>query len=136
MGVLGPLVVLDDDGVTRRLGGSARRRLLAALLARVDRTVPVGTLIDDLWDDFPPATADKTLRSHVVRLRDDLGRDGERTLIVTEPSGYRLDLPKENVDAWCFERDLVAGRRALTAGTPDAALALLDQALSWWRGEG
>jgi DNA-binding SARP family transcriptional activator/WD40 repeat protein len=134
-GVLGTLTVLDDDGGTVRLGGPARRRLLAGLLARVGRTVPVDTLVDDLWADAPPATAAKTLQSHVVRLRDDLGRRDGGSPLVTEPLGYRLDVPLSSVDAWCFERDLGAGRRVLAAGDAAGARPLLEQALSWWRGE-
>ena len=40
-----------------------------------------------------------------------------------------------SVDAWCFERDLDSGRRALRDSDPAAARPLLAQALSWWRGE-
>ncbi len=134
-GVLGTLTVTDDDGTPVRLGGPARRRLLAALLARVGRTVPVDTLIDDLWSDAPPATADKTLQSHVVRLRDDLGRDAGTSPLITDPGGYRLDVDGSALDAWCFERDLDAGRRTLVDGDPLAARQMLDQALSWWRGD-
>jgi DNA-binding SARP family transcriptional activator/WD40 repeat protein len=133
-GVLGTLTVLDDDGGVVRLGGPARRRLLAALLARLGCTVAVDSLIEDLWSDAPPPTAEKTLQSHVVRLRDDLGRDAGPSPVLTEPGGYRLAVDRANVDAWCFERDLVAGRSTLAAGDPAAARPMLDQALSWWRG--
>ena len=134
-GVLGTLTFVDDDGGGRRLGGPARRRLLAALVARAGRTVAVDVLIEDLWGDAPPATAEKTLQSHVVRLRDDLGRDDDGSPVRTDPTGYRLAVEPASIDAWCFERDLTAGRRVLAAGDVAAALPLLDQALSWWRGE-
>ena len=133
-GVLGALSVLDETGEPVRLGGPARRRLLAALLARVGRTVSVDTLIDDLWGDNPPATAEKTLQSHVVRLRDDLGRVGGSPLL-TEATGYRLDISDAAVDAWCFERDVDAGRLALARADASGAVAGLDAALDWWRGE-
>jgi DNA-binding SARP family transcriptional activator/WD40 repeat protein len=133
-GVLGPLSVLDDTGAPVRLGGPARRRLLAALLARVGQAVSADTLIDDLWGDTPPATAEKTLQSHVVRLRDDLGRSGGSP-VLTEATGYRLVAAADTVDAWCFERDLRAGQAALAAGDARAAVAALDSALRQWRGE-
>lgn len=133
-GVLGTLTVVDDDGGQRRLSGPARRRLLGALVARAGRVVPLDTLIEDLWADAPPATAERTLQSHVVRLRDDLGRDDDGSPIITEPHGYRLNVSPTAVDAWCFERDLGAGRQALADGDAAGAVALLDQALSWWRG--
>ena len=134
-GVLGTLAVQDGDGALVRLGGPARRRLLAALVSRVGRIVPVDVLIDDLWSDAPPMTAEKTLQSHVVRLRDDLGRGDQGSPLVTEAGGYRLAVDPSGVDSWCFQRDLDQGRAALAAGDPRAALALLEQSLSWWRGE-
>ena len=133
-GVLGAVTVVDDGG-PRRLSGPARRRLLAALLARAPHPVATDTLIDDLWGDAPPATADKTLQSHVLRLRDDLGRDDSGSPILTEPGGYRLAIDPSAIDAWCFERDFHNGRAQLTEGDPDAASALLTQATSWWRGD-
>ena len=133
--MLGTLVVTDENGQALRLGGPARRRLLAALVARVGSTVTIDTLVDDLWSDLPPATAEKTLQSHVVRLRDDLGRADGSSPVVTEPGGYRLDVAPSSVDAWCFEHDLRAGRQAIAAGDPSTAAPLLDQALAWWRGD-
>ena len=132
-GVLGTLTVVDDDGGIRPLGGPARRRLLAALVARHGRTVSVDSLLSDLWGDTPPATAEKTLQSHVVRLRDALGRDEGGSPIRTDPTGYRLNVEPAAVDAWCFERDLTAGRQALAARDLASAAVLLDQALAWWR---
>jgi WD40 repeat protein/DNA-binding SARP family transcriptional activator len=134
-GVLGTLSVMDEEGRPRGLAGPARRRLLGSLLSRVGSVVSVDTLVEDLWGDTPPATADKTLQSHVMRLRDALGRGEDGTSLLTEPGGYRLAVAADAVDAWCFERDLDAGWHALTTGDPASALPLLDQALSWWRGD-
>ena len=134
-GVLGALTVVDEDGKPRGLAGPARRRLLAALLARVGCVVTRDTLVEDLWGDAPPPTAEKTLQSHVVRLRDALGRGEDGSPLVTASLGYCLEVPLESLDSWCFERDLDSGRRALGAQDPKAAIPLLDQALSWWRGD-
>jgi DNA-binding SARP family transcriptional activator/WD40 repeat protein len=134
-GVLGTLAVQDANGGLLRLGGPARRRLLAALLSRPGRVVPVDVLIDDLWADAPPMTAEKTLQSHIVRLRDDLGRSGGTSPLITEPGGYRLEVDPSCIDSWCFERDMGHAKTCMSDGDAGAALALLDQALSWWRGE-
>lgn len=134
-GVLGTLVVTGEDGQALRLGGPARRRLLAALVARVGQVVRTDTLIDDLWSDLPPATAEKTLQSHIVRLRDDLGRDDDSSPLVTEHGGYRLDVDPACVDAWCFEREAHDGRAAFAAGDLETASSTLDAALARWRGE-
>ncbi|MFL6098524.1 MAG: BTAD domain-containing putative transcriptional regulator [Actinomycetales bacterium] len=136
VGVLGRLVGRDDAGDLLTLGGPTRRRLLAALVARVGQTVAAGTLVEDVWGEAPPRSALKTLQSHVVRLRRDLGRAAEaKTLIQTEGTGYRLNLSPLAVDTGCFERDLQLGMAALGDGDPERARGYLDAALGWWRGE-
>jgi DNA-binding SARP family transcriptional activator/WD40 repeat protein len=136
IGVLGALTARGEDGRVAKLSGPARRQLLAALAARVGRPVPVATLIEDLWGETPPATAVKTLQSHVVRLRRDLAPvAGPSEVISTDGAGYRLAVPALAVDAGCFERDLHRGTEALATGDAEAAAAHLDAALAWWRGE-
>ncbi len=134
-GVLGALAARQDDGGHVSIPGPARRLLLAALISRVGETVTPSVLVEDLWGDTPPATAGKTLHSHVRRLRHDLsGSSDDRDWIVTEPGGYRLDLAAESIDAGCFEAALTAGLAALGSGDAKEALPRLDAALGWWRG--
>jgi DNA-binding SARP family transcriptional activator len=136
IGVLGTLIARGDDGRVAKLSGPARRQLLAALAARVGRAVPVATLVEDLWGDTPPASAVKTLQSHVVRLRRDLAVvAGDGGTIVTDGAAYRLAVPSLAVDATGFERDLQRGTEALAAGDAESATRHLDAALAWWRGE-
>ena len=52
-------------------------------------------------------------------------------MIVSEGSGYAVRLPRDAVDAWRFEALL---QQAGGAADPDQAVALLDEALSLWRG--
>ncbi len=66
--VLGPLEVVDD-GVPLRLGGPRARTLLAALLIETGRFVSRDRLIDELWADEPPATAENALQVQVAALR-------------------------------------------------------------------
>ena len=133
-GVLGSLEVRDDSGHSLRVGGPMRRALLAALLCRWPRTVPSDLLIEDLWGVLPPRSAAKTLQSHVVRLRDDLGR-GAGSVIVTDGTGYRVELPTDRLDAARFESALSDGLDAQHAGDARRAVARLDEALSFWRDE-
>ena len=129
-GVLGSLSV-TERGQSVALGGPVQRRLLAALIAHAPQPVSSETLVDDVWDESAPATAVRTLHSHVARLRDALGRDSAHA-IETVDSRYRLPLERADVDAWVFE-DLV--RSALANGhEPAAASTLLRQALQLWRG--
>src|SRR5664279_1545369 len=76
--VLGPLEIVDD-GVSVRLGGPRPRALLAALLVETDRFVSRDRLIDELWGDEPPATAENSLQAQVAALRLSLIHISEPT---------------------------------------------------------
>ncbi|MYZ40565.1 hypothetical protein GT002_37060, partial [Streptomyces sp. SID4917] len=53
--VLGTTRALHDDGTAVALGGARLRALLTVLALRPGRTVPVGTLVAEVWDGDPPA---------------------------------------------------------------------------------
>ncbi len=134
--ILGPLEVLVE-GRTLALGGSKPRALLALLLLHRGETLGTERLIDELWGERPPATAAKSLRVHVSRLRRALSPEpGERRgeLVVTHGHGYRLVLDPERLDAYRFERLLAEGRSELAAGRPERAASALEEGLSLWRG--
>jgi predicted ATPase/DNA-binding SARP family transcriptional activator len=83
--ILGPLEVVARG---RRVDlPSRRQRALLAALAVRDRPVPVGDLVDAVWDDEPPDGARTTLQTYVSRLRRQLGSH----VIRYGPAGYRLD---------------------------------------------
>ena len=133
--VLGPLQVRGDAGPID-LPSPKERALLAHLVARAGRTVSSDELIDTLWAERPPRTAAKALQNHVFRLRNLLepDRDGSPVLLVTDGSGYRLNVPDDAVDARRFERLVGLGRRAYQDGRVEAAAATLGEALALWRG--
>ena len=80
--VLGPLEVQGPDG-PMPVGGPVPRRILCALLVRPGAVVPVDSLVDAAWGDDPPPSAERTLISHITRLREALARlDG------TAPPGW------------------------------------------------
>jgi DNA-binding SARP family transcriptional activator len=133
-GVLGPLEVRDAVGDPVRIAGPARRQVLAALLCRAGRAVSAQVLIEDLWGECPPRSAAKTLQSHIVRLRDDLGSDA-RSLLITDPSGYRLAVANDQLDTALFERAVKVVLDADTITDVEGAIEQLDIALSIWRGE-
>jgi len=66
--VLGPLEAVGDDGPTA-LGGAKQRAVLAHLLLRANSVVSAERLIDDVWEDDPPAAARNVLQTYVSRLR-------------------------------------------------------------------
>jgi DNA-binding SARP family transcriptional activator len=91
--VLGPLEVVDN-GRRLNLGGAKQQAVLASLLVHADQTVALERLVDELWDEAPPETAQKTIRVYVSRLRKLL-RDGA---IERRPGGYVLQLSDDGFD--------------------------------------
>jgi DNA-binding SARP family transcriptional activator/cell division protein FtsB/energy-coupling factor transporter ATP-binding protein EcfA2 len=133
IGVLGPLS-LTFDAAPVHVAGTHRRRLLALLASRPGRVVSIEAIVDALWGSAPPATASKTIQSHVARLRRSLDAVPFE-LIETAPGGYRLAAPHDAVDAVRFELGAAAGRSALAAGDARGAALRLAHALSLWRGD-
>jgi DNA-binding SARP family transcriptional activator len=125
--ILGPLEVVDDEGVVVDLGGPRQRALLAALLVRANSIVSTERLIDELWGETPPRTVATALHNAVSQLRRLLGAE----TLVTRAPGYVLRVDESQLDAARFER-LVREARDLG---PDDRAARLRDALSLWRGE-
>ena len=126
--VLGPIQVARD-GSACALGGPKQQTVFGLLVAAEGRSVSVDALTDGLWGERPPRAARSTLQSYVSNLRRALGE-----VIVWEGQGYRLDVPRESVDAWRFE-DLVGAGRQLVATDPAAAASQLRHAVELWRGQ-
>jgi DNA-binding SARP family transcriptional activator/WD40 repeat protein len=135
LGVLGPLRV-RIDGAELVVPGAKERTLLARLVAGAGRTVTTEDLVHALWGEDPPRSAGKSLQTFVLRLRNLLepDRGGASQVLVTEPSGYRLAVPADAVDAHRFAQLVEAGRRALQEGRPEEARRTLTSGLSLWRG--
>ena len=80
--------------------------------------VPVGRLIEELWPEGPPDSALNTLQAYVSRLRKALrgmpGCEGEAILF--EHGGYRLDVPKDEIDSHRFARLIEEGEHQAHAG--------------------
>ncbi len=123
--ILGPLEALDGQR-TVRLGGAKQRALLGVLLLHANEVVSTTRLVDELWGERPPATADKLVQGYVHALRKQLGADA----LVTQAPGYKLRLDPRALDLLEFER-LTEDARG--AGL-DEAIELRRQALSLWRG--
>ena len=127
--VLGPLEVRRDGRPAPVRRGRPRRLLLSLLLRRGD-PVPQETLIDQLWQDAPPVDADNALHVLVSYLRRTIA--GAELRIDRAPTGYRLVVDPDRVDAYRFE-DLV--RQAASAeDDPAGRLRAASEALALWRG--
>ncbi|SFP10428.1 Transcriptional regulatory protein, C terminal [Geodermatophilus dictyosporus] len=137
--VLGPLEVTGPDGLPLDVGGAKPRALLALLLAEAGRVVPVERIVTALWDDDPPPTVTGTLQAYVSHLRRVLEpergpRQAARVLLTRAP-GYLVQVDAADLDSLRFAALVEDGDRALDAGDPARALAVLDRALELWRGD-
>ena len=128
-GVLGPLEV-TRGGEQVQLGGPRQRAVLAVLLAQAPAAVPLGTLVDGVWGNDPPESAESALQGYVSALRKALGRD----VIATVGRGYALPCPESDLDLRRFERLVAAGRDAAQSGNAHEAASELRRALDLWRG--
>ncbi|HET6560404.1 MAG TPA: BTAD domain-containing putative transcriptional regulator [Marmoricola sp.] len=126
IGVLGTLTV---DEASASLG-RRDRVVLSALSARAGQVVSQDALIDALWRDEPPASAQKVLHGCVSRLRRVLGSDA----IQTAPPGYRLAVAEDAVDSLRFERTVSRARDLAAMGQFDRAGHMVGEALELWRG--
>ena len=103
--ILGRLEVVDDgvDVAPRR---AQPRALLAMFLLHPNELLTADRLIEALWGDTPPATADKALQGHVSALRKALGHER----LATERGGYRLLVRPGELDADRFATAVTAAR--------------------------
>lgn len=127
--LLGPLEALID-GNSVNLAAAKPRALLALLLLNRNRVVPTETLIDELWDDKPPARATKTLQVYVSQLRKELGPER----LLTRAPGYELRVGEDELDLDRFEKLAAEARERLAEGDAAGAMEGMRRALDLWRG--
>lgn len=109
--LLGGVTAETADGAAIDIGPAKSQALLAALALSPGAAVPVGRLVDLVWGEDPPRTAEKTLQTYVGRLRQGLGPDA----LARVGAAYRLDVPAAAIDVTRF-------RSALAVGDVDGAL--------------
>ncbi|MFD6416127.1 BTAD domain-containing putative transcriptional regulator [Streptomyces sp. NPDC060194] len=131
--MLGPLLV-QADGATVRIKGRRQSTVLAMLLLSADRIVSVDTLVDAVWPECPPATARNQIAICVATLRKTFKETGEDGLLLTSPPGYVLSSGEHRIDVVEFHQAAERGRDAARHGRAEDACALLEEALSTWRG--
>ncbi|MFA9429475.1 BTAD domain-containing putative transcriptional regulator [Egicoccus sp. AB-alg2] len=138
--LLGGVGAATASGEPLDVGPAKCQVLLAALALAVGEPVPVVRLIDVIWGEAPPRTADKTLQGYVAQLRRGLGHD----VVARVGAAYRLELDPEQVDVARFRRRLAAGdvdgALAVWTGTPLAGLdapglqPAIDSLVEQWLG--
>lgn len=129
-------VVLEDQTVpvTGRMAA-----VLATLLMHVNRRVPIDLILDAVWGDRTTVRSRNTLESHIWRLRRLLEPDRVRgqaaRVLLSDSGGYRLVARQTQVDSVRFEQLNLDALDMITTTQPDRALAVVDEALSLWRGD-
>jgi DNA-binding SARP family transcriptional activator/pimeloyl-ACP methyl ester carboxylesterase len=118
--VLGTIEV-ESDGAEVAVS-SPKQRLLLAVLAAATGPVPRHRLVDALWGDAPPSSAEATVMGYVSRLRAILGADS----IESNRAGYRLRY--DALDAQEFVS-------LIGHGAEGRCRADLERALGLWRGD-
>jgi predicted ATPase/DNA-binding SARP family transcriptional activator/class 3 adenylate cyclase len=126
--ILGPFEVAGTGGVVD-LRGAKRRGLLACLVVHAGQPMSTDRLVEELWGASGSDGAARTVQTYVSQLRKLLR--GEGAGLETRAEGYVLKVDPVQVDASRFERAItVAGAES----APGRRLAVLDEALGWWRG--
>jgi DNA-binding SARP family transcriptional activator len=134
--ILGPLQANGGQGWIS-IAAAKQRALLAMLLLNAGHLVRAERLIDELWDDRPPARPRVAVHTYVYRLRAmfkrvSMGDDG--VALQTSGDGYRLSLPPGALDWDRWRRQVVEAQASLGAGQFQKAVGQMRQALRIWRG--
>ena len=99
VGILGPLEVRVGSAAVR-VPSLQQRVILARLALCADEVVSRDALIDAVWGERPPATAEKALQVHVSQLRKLLEPEGtaatDAQILITRPPGYLLRVGDEH----------------------------------------
>ncbi len=103
--LLGGVAAVTERGEPIDVGPAKCQALLAALALSPGTAVPVWRLVELIWGEHPPRTADRTLQSYITQLRRSLGAEA----IVRTGAAYRLDLATDAVDVIRFQHRIDAG---------------------------
>ncbi|MEN3358861.1 MAG: hypothetical protein V7637_2843 [Mycobacteriales bacterium] len=136
-GILGPLEVRRGQ-VLVPINAPRERVVLAALLLQPNRVVAAARLIDLIWGNSPPAAAQNTLQSLVLRLRRRIEPatrfSHPAQVLITRRPGYLLRAEPVQIDLQRFEQLLARGREASLAGHLTAAARSFHEATALCRG--
>jgi DNA-binding SARP family transcriptional activator/tetratricopeptide (TPR) repeat protein len=144
VGVLGPVTAWRDE---REITAGQPRQLavLGVLAMRANRVVSRGELVDAVWGEQPPASAEGGIYTYIAGLRrvlepdrplraPDRTRRAPASVLVTAGGGYMLRLAPGSLDADCFEQLLGKVRALRGQGDQAGAARAVDEALALWRG--
>lgn len=138
--VLGPLEI-HLNGISIVPNAGKPRQVLALLALRAGRMIPVSTLMEEVWGNRIPRSAQTTLQTYILQLRRRITAalpvDSVRSakdILGTRLGSYQLVDGSSCSDLARFQRLSAEGGAALDAGDARKAAELLGGALSLWRG--
>ncbi|KAA2263384.1 tetratricopeptide repeat protein [Solihabitans fulvus] len=126
---------MSHDGRPIAVTRPQRRAVLAYLLLHATRGVRINALIEAMWAGAEPATARTQIHAAVSGLRRGLRESGTGDLIESTPSGYLLRVAEDDLDLTAFTGRVHRAEQAEAGGRPEAAVALLREAMGLWRGQ-
>ncbi|MEV6689884.1 BTAD domain-containing putative transcriptional regulator [Micromonospora sp. NPDC051196] len=127
--ILGPLHVQNAT-----ITASRQQIVLAMLLLEANNVVPLGRLIDAVWEDNPPSTAKSQIQICVSAVRRALRAAGLDDRITTTSAGYQIKIAEGELDLHIFNDILTEARAALREQRLEDAVAGFRQALALYRG--
>ena len=135
--VLGPVTVWNGQDELR-VGQPRQQAVLGILAMRANRVISRGELVDAVWGQEPPASAEGGIYTYVAGLRRIIeparSARGPGRVLVSSGAGYVLHLVPGQPDAVAFEQQLVRARQLRKNGDPAGAVDALEGALGLWRG--
>jgi DNA-binding SARP family transcriptional activator len=132
-GVLGPLLIIDPQGMEISIQQAKQRILMAAMLLNRNATVSSAQLAHAVWEEGSPPNAMAVIRTYVARLRRTLGPMG--SLLVSRPGGYALEIRGAGqLDLIVLEQLRQELREASEARQWAQVVSVSQRALSLWRG--
>jgi predicted ATPase/DNA-binding SARP family transcriptional activator len=129
--VLGPVLVEGRTGRLVEPGGRLAKALVTVLALADGRPVSTAALIDELWDDAPPAGAKAALQTLVSRVRA-VAAPG---LIDSSAAGYRLAIDRSLLDLHAAAQAADTASTAIRAADAQTADAVARDALLLWSGD-
>ena len=137
VGVLGPVAAWYGDQELP-VGQPRQQAVLGILAMRANRVISRGELVDAVWGQDPPVSAEGGIYTYVAGLRRIIEPNrslrGPGRVLVSSGAGYVLHLVPGQPDAVSFEQHLGRARQLRKGGDPAGAVAALNSALALWRG--
>ncbi len=137
VGVLGPVTVWNGNEELR-VGQPRQQAVLGILAMRANRVISRGELVNAVWGQDPPASAEGGIYTYVAGLRRIIeptrSARGPGRVLVSSGAGYVLHLVPGQPDAVAFEQHLARARQLRKNGDPVGAVDALESALGLWRG--